>query len=81
VRSGFFSGNRRVGGFSQSSLNDTGEKNAPSLAARGKSTFSEGGGDKRFVLSNKKARLFEILHKNCCGATLLQRLYDCKLEN
>jgi len=44
-------------------LNDTGEKNAPSLAARGKSTFSEGGGDKRFELSNKKARLFEILHK------------------
>jgi hypothetical protein len=33
------------------------------------------------VLSNKKARLFEILHKNCCSATLLQRLYDCNLEN
>ncbi|MFM1766469.1 MAG: hypothetical protein RIU71_2232, partial [Pseudomonadota bacterium] len=34
--------------FSQSSLNDTGEKNAPSLATWGKSTFSEGGGDKGF---------------------------------
>ena len=58
-----------------------GEKNAPSLAARGKSTFSEGGGDKGFVNLFKKARLFEILHKNCCGATLLQRLYDRTLEN
>jgi hypothetical protein len=28
-----------------------------------------------------KARLFEILPKKCCGATLLQKLYDCKLEN
>ena len=26
-----------------------GEKNAPGLATRGKSTFSEGGGDKGFV--------------------------------
>ena len=31
-----------------------GEKNAPGLAARGKSTFSEGGGDKRLVLDEVK---------------------------
>jgi putative redox protein len=31
--------------------------------------------------SPKKARLFEILHKKCCGATLLQKLYDRTLEN
>jgi hypothetical protein len=31
--------------------------------------------------SPKKARLFEILHKNCCGATLLQKLYDRTQEN
>ena len=31
-----------------------GEKNAPSLATRGKSTFSEGGGDKGFVLDYLK---------------------------
>jgi hypothetical protein len=32
-----------------------GEKNAPGLATRGKSTFSEGGGDKGFVpISIKK---------------------------
>ena len=31
--------------------------------------------------SPEKARLFEILHKNCCGAILLQKLYDRSLEN
>ena len=31
--------------------------------------------------SPKKARLFEILHKNCCAATLLQKLYDRTQEN
>ena len=31
-----------------------GEKYAPSLATRGKSTFSEGGGDNWFVLSDIK---------------------------
>jgi putative redox protein len=31
--------------------------------------------------SPKKARLFEILHKKCCAATLLQKLYDRTLEN
>ena len=31
-----------------------GEKNAPSLATRGKSTFSEGGGDKGLVLNHLK---------------------------
>jgi hypothetical protein len=31
-----------------------GEKNAPSLATRGKSTFSEGGGDNGFMLEELK---------------------------
>jgi putative redox protein len=31
--------------------------------------------------SPKKARLFEILLKNCCSATLFQKLYDLTQEN
>jgi hypothetical protein len=31
-------------------LDDNGQKNAPSLATWGKSTFSEGGGDKGYAL-------------------------------
>ena len=42
-----------------------GEKNAPSLATRGKSTFSEGGGDKRFVLQHlKKHNCWKFYIKN-----------------
>jgi hypothetical protein len=47
-------------------FDDNGQKNAPSLATWGKSTFSEGGGDNRCGL--KKARLFAIVGVNCCNA-------------
>jgi len=42
-----------------------GEKNAPNLATRGKSTFSEGGGDKGFVLDcQKKHNCWKFYRKN-----------------
>jgi len=58
-----------------------GEKNAPSLAARGKSTFFGGWRRQRVCAINEiNAQLMEILPKNCCGATLLQRLYDLNMS-
>jgi putative redox protein len=44
----------------------TGQKNAPGLAAGGKSTFSEGGGDKRYVQKSTSVRKFNVflLHRN-----------------
>jgi hypothetical protein len=51
---------RVIASFLKVRLDDNGQKNAPSLAAGGKSTFSEGGGDKGCVQKSTTVR-------NCNG--------------
>jgi hypothetical protein len=52
----------------------TGEKNAPNLADRGKSTFSEGGGDKGFVQKSTTVR-------NCNGSiAAMQQLRRAEMK-
>jgi hypothetical protein len=48
----------------------TAKKNAPSIATWGKSTFSEGGGDKRCVQKS-------TLVRNCTGVFVALQQVDC----
>jgi hypothetical protein len=51
-------------------LDDNGQKNAPSLATWGKSTFSEGGGDNRCVQKS-------TLVRNCKGVFVAMQQVEC----
>jgi hypothetical protein len=55
-------------------LDDNGQKNAPSLATWGKSTFSEGGGDNRCMQKSTPVR-------NCTGVFVaMQQVGGCQLQ-
>jgi hypothetical protein len=55
-------------------LDDNGQKNAPSLATWGKSTFSEGGGDNRCMQKS-------TLVRNCTGLFVaLQQVDGLKVQ-
>jgi hypothetical protein len=55
-------------------LDDNGQKNAPSLATWGKSTFSEGGGDNRCMQKS-------TLVRNCTGVFVaMQQVGGCQLQ-
>ncbi len=61
----------------------TGKKNAPSLAVRGKSTFSEGGGDNRCMQKSTHVRncsgVFAALQQAMC--VILQKSCKARLKN
>jgi hypothetical protein len=57
-----------------------GEKNAPNLATRGKSTFSEGGGDKGFVLNEIKKHDCSKFYRNIVAVQHLFKSFTIHIK-